>query len=333
MTTLPAPHGRSRRGVALIAALWLVVAIAVVALQFSLAAKERRVLGLSAAERGVGRGAALGALALTQAQLDYLLRVAPTNAAALSGTRSGDPWLGADSIYSVPVYVDSMRVDVQLLDLGRRLNINDLTEDQFRTFFSYVLNDYTTADHLAQTIMDWTDVDDIARPNGDEQDGYIKKGLLALPANGPFRSVDELLDVEGMTPAIYAQVAPYLTVFGTGTVNINDAPVPVLRAIPGMTDQILSNILNQRSRGLRISSIAQVVPGYAPAGGRGGRGNTGLAVMAGIQQAQLARAMAVNTTEILATFTARGGAQAQPTQVTALFTRSGTTATRSWEQW
>ncbi len=305
MSARPLVRFRARRGVALIAALWLVVAIAVVALQFGLVAKERRVLGLTAAERGIGRGAALGALALTQARLDYLLRVAPQNNAALSSTRSGDPWLGVDSIYSGPVSVDSMRVDAQLLDLGRRLNVNDLTEDQLRAFLGYVLNDYITADHLAQTIMDWEDVDDIARPNGDEQEGYIKKGLLALPANAPFRSLNQLLDVEGMTPAIYAQISPYLTVYGSGTVNINTAPVPVLRAIPGMTDQILANILNQRSRGLRISSIAQVVPGYAPTRGRGA--NAGLSAMAGIQQAQLARAMTVNTNEILATFTARGG--------------------------
>jgi len=315
----------------MIAAIWLVVAIAVVALQFSLQAKERRVLGINTAERGVARGAALGALASTQAQLDYILRVMPSGNAALSSTRSGDPWLGVDSIYSGPMYVDSMEVDATLLDLGRRLNINDLTEDQFRTFFGYVLNDYTTADHLAQTIMDWEDVDDIPRPNGDEKEGYIKKGLLTLPANGPFRSVDELLHVEGMTPDIYAAVAPYFTVYGSGIVNINTAPVPVLRAIPGMTDQILANILNQRSRGLRISSIAQVVPGYTPTRGRGAA--NGLATMAGIQQQQLANAMTVDTREILVTLVARAGPQAQPTKVFALFTRSGTTTNISWEQW
>src|SRR5205823_4918062 len=72
---------RRRRGVALIAGLWLVVAIATVALQFSLDARERRDLGLGAADRGVGRAAALGALAMIHAKLDYSLRVAPTTAA------------------------------------------------------------------------------------------------------------------------------------------------------------------------------------------------------------------------------------------------------------
>ena len=39
---------RPRRGFAMIVALWLVVAIATVALQFSLDAKERRILGETA---------------------------------------------------------------------------------------------------------------------------------------------------------------------------------------------------------------------------------------------------------------------------------------------
>ena len=53
---------RNRRGFALLAAIWLVVAIAAVALQFSLEARERRLLGIHTAERGKGLAAATGAL-------------------------------------------------------------------------------------------------------------------------------------------------------------------------------------------------------------------------------------------------------------------------------
>jgi len=48
---------------------------------------------------------------------------------------------------------------------------------------------------------------------------YLKKGLLALPANGPFRQVAELRMVSGMTQEIYEAVAPYLTTYGDGTVQ------------------------------------------------------------------------------------------------------------------
>ena len=324
---------RDRRGFAMLAALWLVVAIAVVALQFSLDAKERRVLGIAAAERGTGRASSIGALALMQARLDYMLRNGPVNS-ALAGTRSGDPWLGIDSTMAGPLYIDSMEVDVQPLDLGARLNINTINEDQFRTFFGLVLGDYPLADKLAQMIMDWRDVDDIARTNGDERDGYVKKGLLALPANTQFRAVSDLLSVEGMTQDIYDKVAGYLTTFGGGQVNLNTAPPAVLRALPGMTDVILANILSQRSRGLRIASVADVVPG-ASTGGRGGRGAqpTGAQSMATIQLAQLNQTAIVDTREVLLTFIAHPGPQAQPVKLQALVTRAGTTATLTWVQW
>src|SRR5450432_3170440 len=105
---------RARRGVALLAALWLVVAIAAVALQFSIEAHERRSIGILASERGIERGAAIGALALTQARLEYVLRVSPSgNNPGLARLRASDPWLDVDSLYSGTVLVDSMLVDVQ----------------------------------------------------------------------------------------------------------------------------------------------------------------------------------------------------------------------------
>ncbi len=312
----------------MMAALWLVVAIAVVALQLSLVAKQRRVLGLAAADRGIGRGAALGAMAVTQAKLDAALRNTPTGraATALANSRSADPWLGVDSIYSGSYDIDSTKVQVQATDLGMQLNLNQMSEQQLRDFFSFLLGNFSVADQLSQTIADWRDLDDDKRPSGEERDGYIRKGLLTLPPNGPFRHVEELLHVEGMTPEIYAVAAPYLTTYGNGIVNLNTAPTPVLRAMPGMSDAVLNNILSMRSNGQRISSVAQVVPGGIVGGGRGGGGMSP-------QAAQLAGAAGVNTAYVALTIIVRPSAASQPVKLTALLTRNGTTATVEWIQW
>ncbi|MFI5244164.1 MAG: general secretion pathway protein GspK [Gemmatimonadales bacterium] len=317
---------KTRRGVALLLALWLVVAIAVVVLQFSLEAKERRTLGLNAAERGQSRAAAAGALAMVEAKLDYALRVAPTSTTGNVGLlRASDPWLGADSLYSGTVDVDSLPVVVQALDLGERLNINDLTEDQLRTFLAFVLNDYATADQLADAIMDWIDVDDIPRIHGAEKDDYIKAGLLALPANAPFREVEELLQVKGMTPEIYAAVSPFLTTRGSGAVNLNSAPAPVLRALPGMTDAILARIISMRSQGQRIQSVAQVLPPQ-PRGRQ-----TTFAQQAGA--VTLEARSTVTTQQVLLTILARTGPQAQLVRFRAIVQRNGTTANIGWKEW
>ena len=104
------------------------VAIAAVALQFSLDARERRTLGVDASERGIDRAAAAGALALTVARMEQALRVAPAASGNFARLRAADPWLDVDSTYSGTVYVDSMPVNVRARDLGAQLNVNQMNE-------------------------------------------------------------------------------------------------------------------------------------------------------------------------------------------------------------
>ena len=318
---------KARRGVALLAALWLVVAIAAVALQFSMEAHERRTIGLLASERGAQRAAATGALALMQARLEQALRVAPTGR-NIQVLRSFDPWLDADSTYSGTVYVDSMEVDVQARDLGEKLNINLVNENELQTFFSFLLGDYAKSTQLAQSIMDWRDVDSMPRPSGAERDAYIKAEMLALPTNGPFREIEELQNVMGMTPEIFAVASPYLTTHGSAQVNLNTAPVPVLRSLPGMTDATLNRILQLRSQGRRIDDVNEVFPS-AQSGRRPLPGQ--LAGRAVVDQIQ-ARA-GVNTTQLELTITARVGPQAPPTKLIAVIANVKPLALVQSKQW
>jgi general secretion pathway protein K len=312
----------SRRGVALIAALWLVVAIAAVALQFSMEAHERRAVGILASERGIQRAAALGALALTQAKLEYALRVAPTGT-NVQRLAASDPWLDVDSLYSGTVNVDSMEVDVQARDLGEKLNVNQLTENQLQSFFSFLLGDYAKSTQLAQSILDWRDADSIPRPNGAERDAYIKAKMLALPTNGPFREIEELSNVMGMTPEIYAKVAPYLTTHGIGAVNINTAPIPVLRALPGMTDATINMIVQQRSQGRRINSIGDILST--------GRNLAGMLSAVQLQTA-IAGRVVYQTTEVELSITSRVGPQAPPSRLTAIL-RRGNPVSVTFKEW
>jgi len=319
---------RDRRGVALITALWLVVAIAIVALQFSIDARERRALGLNASDRGMQRALANGALKLMQAKLEYAIR----NVAQNRGNqmlRSSDPWLGIDSLYSGMYPVDSQPVYVQATDLGAKLNINQLSEDELKTFFGFVLNDYVVADALAQSVMDWTDVDDIARLHGAEKDDYIKAGLLALPSNAPFRQVEDLQNVKGMTPDIYAAVSPYLTTLGAGLVNLNTAPAAVMKVLPGMTDQIINTILGLRSQGQRITSVGEVMG----AANRGQRLTAAQAAQQARQTQQLSARAAILSNEVLLTIVSKKGPQSQPTRVQAIVSRANAQVSISWQQW
>lgn len=317
---------RRRNGFALLAAIWLVVAIAAVALQFSLEARERRLLGINTAERGKGRAAATGALNASQAALEAALRQGPgTGNARISMLRGADPWLDADSVFSGVIFVDSIPVEVETRDLGTQLNINSMNEGQLRNFFSFALRDFATADRIAQAVLDWRDADSIPRSNGAERDDYIREGRLALPTNQTFREVSELLQVAGMTDEIYWRVAPYLTTRGSGVVNVNSADTLVLRSVPGMTDQILANILSQRSQGRRISNLNSVMPRTTAGRGRGG--------IPGLPGNNMAGALTVDVSELQLTLTARVGPQQLPARLNAIIQRQGTNSRITWRQW
>jgi type II secretory pathway component PulK len=64
--------------------------------------------------------------------------------------------------------------------------------------------------------------------------------------NKPIDLIDELLYVKGMTPQILEKIRPYITVYGTGKVNLNTAQGPVLRAI-GLSDATVRKILSYRA--------------------------------------------------------------------------------------
>ncbi len=320
---------KNRKGFALLAAIWLCVAIAAVALQFSLEARQRRLLGINTSERGRGRAAAMGALNATQASLDASLRQGPGTAGAAAGLRGSDPWLDVDSLYRGTMYIDSIPVDIEARDLGSQLNINNMNEAQLRTFFGLALKDFSTAEHLTQAILDWRDADSLPRSNGIERDGYIKNEKLVLPSNQPFRELVELESVDGMTPEIYEKVARYLTTRGSGRINVNSADTIVLRSVPGMTDQVLTQILAQRGRGRRIQNINQILP-VRGGGGRGGRGGG----EGGNPLDNLLRgALTVDVTEIEMAFTAHVGPQRLPVRLNAILLRENNTSLVNWKQW
>jgi general secretion pathway protein K len=314
----------NRRGFAMMAALRLVVAIAAVTLHFAIDSRERRQLGIEAAERGRARGAALGALAMTQARLDYALQQVGGQNAQTANLRAADPWLGIDSLFGGPMYVDSVLVDVRFKDPTMLLNINAANEVALRSFFDFLLKDTQLAAALSQSIMDWRDPDSLPRVNGAERDDYIKKHMLALPTNTQFREVEELNLVMGVTPEIYAEIAPYLTTRGTGQVNVNSAPEAVLRTLPGITDDIVARILGMRSNGRRINSLNEVFAGQQQPGRGGGTPP---------QQQRMQGQTTLTTNLVEISMTAWAGRQALPSRLIAEVQRSGTRTSVTSRRW
>lgn len=95
-------------------------------------------------------------------------------------------------------------------------------------------------------IIDWLDYDDMdaEEPEGAENSYYMGLENPFACKNGPMDTIEELLLIKGMTPALYfgdteqgqMPLSEYLTVNGDpdGAVNVNTAPVEVLAAVLGV---------------------------------------------------------------------------------------------------
>ena len=165
--------------------------------------------------------------------------------------------------------------DYIISDEEGRLNINYLTSNartgskNNRQIFRELLvatgvEDGEPADIIADSIMDWTDRNDLHRLNGAETEWYEKnyeKQGFSEPyecKNGRIDTLDELLMIQGMTPAIlygsdsmyansseddtqYTGIAPYITVYGySRRVNTQTAPPLLLKILdPDNVDDLL----------------------------------------------------------------------------------------------
>lgn len=249
---------REEGGFALLAALWLLVVLSSVALEFSLQARERRLATANALEERRARAAADAGIEHARARLERLLARVEPLAAAADPQQLLDPWGRPDTLLAAPVALEDAQYRLTLYDAGARLNLNLASEEELRRFFAALRVDAARADEIAQSILDWRDADDSHRLRGAEAEYYLREQAPALPRNAPFVEVAELRYVRGVTEEIYTRAYPHLTLLGIGQVNLATAERPVLLALPGMSEEAVAVLLRSRVRGLRRSSLFEL---------------------------------------------------------------------------
>ena len=140
----------------------------------------------------------------------------------------------------------------RLSDEEARLNLNTASPDSVGRLFEALGIDKIERDGIIASIQDWRDPNEDHRLNGAEsEDTYLKLPLPYRSKNANFDSVNELLQVKGVTPAMLAGadgkpgLADVVTVKTPGQVNINTAGPLVMRAL-NVSDAEYSEIVQSR---------------------------------------------------------------------------------------
>jgi len=145
-----------------------------------------------------------------------------------------------------------------LPESGRR-NVNRLSRTDWERMLESVGIPDQLHDPLIDCFFDWIDGNDFTRLNGAESDDpyYQERGYAVK--NAPVDTLDELLLIKGYTRAILyggtlaefwnlpdvrvQGIAPLLTVYGDGRINVNTATPPVLRTVPDITEAQIERLL------------------------------------------------------------------------------------------
>lgn len=154
----------------------------------------------------------------------------------LLDARADRRWRADGRLYTLDF--SGTRIGIRIQDELGRVDLNQTDEAMLNSLLRAAGLDAQAAADLTDKIVDWRTVTSLKHLNGAKDRDYASRNAAYHPRKGPFQSVDELLLVMDMTPAIFARIAPALTVHsGRQFVDPQLAPREVLRALPGMTAQ------------------------------------------------------------------------------------------------
>lgn len=275
-----------RDGYVLMAALWLVVAISAVALQAGTQTRMKRLALRNATDLELARNNAWSGLALARAELTGLMRSdAPLDPLASVHQRS------------VADTASTWRFTLHYEDAESRVNINTSDADQLERLFTGLALD--KARQAAEAI------------------------ITARTAAGPFRELGDIAKLDGIGAAGYPLVEPYVTVIGTGRINLNTAPSVVLSSLPGISARAVALIEHERLAPNRIMSVFQIVNGLGEPDG-----STLSAVLPALQYATTVETRYVSVTSVAA-----NPHSVMRAEVHADFVREGTSVRLLGVQW
>ena len=222
------PSSSGERGFVIVAVLWLVAALAALAMIFSVyLSNSARALALN--------DSALQAEALVSAGVEltaYQLRLAGED---------GRPAQG-----SFQTRLNGAELAVAFVSEAARIDLNAAPKELLAGLFAVLGASAEDAKQYADRIVGWRTR---ATPEtaGKEDALYLAAGRTYAPRQAPFAHVNELGLVLGLPPVLVERALPFLTVFsGASGVDVLNAPPEVIAALPGMTPLVLKQFLNDR---------------------------------------------------------------------------------------
>jgi general secretion pathway protein K len=207
-------------GIALIAVLWLLVLLSLVAAALAAELSSSTRVARNMVDSAGARAAADAGI---QRAIMDLTR---------AGGGGGGTGIKPDGIvYAWKFAGCTVRISVR--DEASKIDLNLASEPVLASLFRSVGVPSGKSQSLADAIADFRDPDNMKHAMGAEEADYRAAKLSWGPRNGPFQSLEDLQQVFGMTPALYRRVLPNLTIYS------------VAGGLPGVANDRMQGVLRQ----------------------------------------------------------------------------------------
>jgi general secretion pathway protein K len=245
----------ARRGFALLAVLWVLVAVAALGLAASLAARDVLAVARNRMDLTSAEWLAEGCLERARALIDATLDAQVSNSNAPTGG-----WPVLDRVIATSPGIDTAACDVSAEPATTTVNVNEASAEQLHKLFEAlgILSDQ--ADSLTDAVLDWLDGDDLERAFGAERTWYQRQGR-PLPRNGPLGHASEVRWIRGLS-----DIPALERVLGVepGRIHLRQAPAAVLASLPGFGEETVLRITEARRMGGHIPNLAELVEILSP---------------------------------------------------------------------
>lgn len=203
-----------QRGFALLLVLWTMVLLSLIGSRIAASGRAEAQLAANIRDAAVTEAAADGAV---QDAAFHLLDAPPRRWAADGSARR----------LQMPGAVVEVRVESE----DGKVNPNLAAAPLLAALLHEVGADTRTAGLVADSIVRWRFPWVRPGTNDPTLAAYKAAGLTYGPSGAPFRSLDEVGAVLGMTPDLLKRVRPYLSLYASATPNPVSAGRPVLAAL------------------------------------------------------------------------------------------------------
>jgi len=181
---------------------------------------------------------------------------------------SGESTISIDR--RIKVTQESSKLNVNLLkDAGGKL---DRTKIDHLLRLIDTLNRDAAAESnidysIVPAIIDWIDTDDevtslpfVKHKNMGAESSYYRRSSPPYKCrNAPIETIEELLQVKGMSPEVLDRLRDCLTVYGDGKININSVSKLMLESLSEEMDATLARIIIERRRLKPFESVDELL--------------------------------------------------------------------------